>query len=221
MAGLALGLVAGGDGNATIRLGWEMTGDWFAWNGVKDPAAFAGAFRQAVTAMRGVPGQHFTFDFNVAMNMYDPAPMYPGDAYVDIIGADNYDTSWATDYTPTDHAKVWNNILTRHVRAQLAGDLRQPARQADEHPRVGRQPTSATATVAATTRTSSTQIHNWVASHDVAYEAYFESTDPSVKATFALENGQFSQAAARYRALFGAGSASATSASPPPVQPSS
>ncbi|MDX6222043.1 MAG: hypothetical protein QOD91_1097, partial [Frankiales bacterium] len=33
-AKVAAGLVAGGDGNATIRLGWEMTGDWFAWSGI-------------------------------------------------------------------------------------------------------------------------------------------------------------------------------------------
>ena len=54
---VAQALVAGGDGNATIRLGWEMTGDWFAWSGINDPASFAGAFRQAVTAMRAVSGR--------------------------------------------------------------------------------------------------------------------------------------------------------------------
>ena len=55
-ATVAKALVAGGDAYATIRLGWEMTGDWFAWSGVKDPAAFAGAFRHAVTAMRACLG---------------------------------------------------------------------------------------------------------------------------------------------------------------------
>src|SRR3954453_2835019 len=55
-------LVAGGDGSATIRLGWEMTGDWYTWSGAKNPAAFAGAWRQVVNSMRSVSGAHFTFD---------------------------------------------------------------------------------------------------------------------------------------------------------------
>src|SRR5205823_4144353 len=104
-------LVAGGDGSSTIRLGWEMTGDWYTWSGAKDPAAFAGAWRQAVTAMRAVPGANFTFDFNVAMGAADPAPMYPGDGFVDIIGGDNYDYAWTSSYASSDHAKVWAGIV--------------------------------------------------------------------------------------------------------------
>ena len=69
--------MAGGDGNATIRLGWEMTGDWFAWSGVNDPAALRrrvppGGHRDAAVA-----GQHFTFDFNIAMGHANPAPDVP------------------------------------------------------------------------------------------------------------------------------------------------
>src|SRR5205823_9972458 len=96
-------LVAGGDGSSTIRLGWEMTGDWYTWSGAKNPKAFAAAWRQVVSAMRSVRGAHFTFDFNIAMGDANPSAMYPGDAYVDFIGADNYDTSWAWNYSPSDH----------------------------------------------------------------------------------------------------------------------
>ena len=45
------------------------------------------------------------------MNQNDPTPMYPGDAYVDLIGVDNYDTSWSTHYPPSDHVQSWNGIL--------------------------------------------------------------------------------------------------------------
>jgi hypothetical protein len=65
-------------------------------------------------------------------------------------------------------------------------------------------------------------MHNWVASHDVAYEAYFESTDESVKATFALDSGRFPRAAGRYKQLFGGGGAAAIGTAPvQQVQPSS
>ena len=61
---LARELVDGGQANATIRLGWEMTGNWFAWNGISRPRpVVAGAFQKAVTAMRAVPGAQFTFDW--------------------------------------------------------------------------------------------------------------------------------------------------------------
>ena len=116
-ASVAQQLVAGGDGDATIRLGWEMTGDWYTWSGVKDPAAYAGAFRQAVTAMRAVSGAHFTFDWNVAMGFADPEPMYPGDAYVDFIGADNYDSSWAV---PVERPR---RLVEPHPHRELGTEL--------------------------------------------------------------------------------------------------
>jgi hypothetical protein len=52
-------LVAGGHGSATKRLGWKMTGDWYTWSGVKNPTAFAAAWRQVVTVMRSISGAHF------------------------------------------------------------------------------------------------------------------------------------------------------------------
>jgi hypothetical protein len=213
-ATVAKALVAGGDGNATIRLGWEMSGDWFAWSGVKDPAAYAGAFRQAVTAMRAVSGQHFTFDWNVAMNMYNPAPMYPGDAYVDIIGADNYDTSWATDYTPADHAKVWNNILTRpwglnwvaSFASQHGKRMSIPewgvVYKCDGHGG-GDDPYFVD------------QMHAWVTSHDVAYEAYFQADDNSCS-RFRLDSGLFPNAAAEYARVFSSSPATVTNPVSPP-----
>src|SRR3954447_2202054 len=105
-------LVAGGDATATMRLGWEFSGDWFGWNGVKNPAAFAGAFRHAVTAMRSVAGGHFSFDWDPALLQSDPTQMWPGDSYVDIISADTYDTSYASNYPASDHVAVWNHLMT-------------------------------------------------------------------------------------------------------------
>ena len=190
-------LVAGGDGSSTIRLGWEMTGNWYTWSGAKNPAAFAAAWRQVVTAMRSVPGAHFTFDFNIAMGDADPSAMYPGDSYVDFVGADNYDTSWATSYAPSDHVKVWNHIRTesygldwlaafanKHGK-RMAFDEWGLSRTCNGHG-AGDDPYFVQ------------QFTSWMAQHDVAYEAYFNRDYTSCE-KHALSNGQFPNAAAAYK----------------------
>ncbi|MDX6208461.1 MAG: hypothetical protein QOE24_852 [Frankiales bacterium] len=218
---LATELVNGGQSNATVRLGWEMTGDWFAWSGAQHPDQWVGAYQKAVTAMRSVPGADFTFDWTVALGFANPEPMYPGDAYVDLIGADNYDASFATNYAPTDHEQVWAGILSetwgldwlarfasQHGKRISMGEWGVTDRQ-DGHGG-GDDPYFIE------------QMHSWFASHDVAYEAYFESTDETVKATFAIDSGRFPQAAQRYQQLFGGGAAPATiTTTPAQLQPSS
>jgi Glycosyl hydrolase family 26 len=217
---LAQELIDGGQSNATIRLGWEMTGTWFAWSGVSDPADWVLTYQKAVTAMRSVTGADFSFDWTVALGFADPEPMYPGDSYVDIIGADNYDASFANNFPASDHTQVWNEILTENW------GLNWLARFASEH---GKRISFGEWGV--TNRSDGhgggddpyfiQQMHDWFTDHDVAYEAYFESTDPSVSATFALQDGQFPQAAQRYKELFGAGAAVAPSSSPTVPQQSS
>ena len=61
--------------------------------------------------MRGVAGAHFTFDWNIASASPTRCRCTPVTRYVDMIGADNYDTSWA--FPSTDHVSSWNHILTR------------------------------------------------------------------------------------------------------------
>jgi beta-mannanase len=121
---LAQTLVAAGEAKADLRLGWEFDGDWFAW-GATTPAAeanFAAYFRQIVTAMRSVPGQEFKFVWNpdagaFTSTTYDVAAAYPGNAYVDYIGVDAYDASWATPLTP---ANAWAVTLEPALAAAHA-----------------------------------------------------------------------------------------------------
>ena len=40
-----------GFADATIRLGWEFNGNWFAWAASNDPAAFITYWQRIVTAM--------------------------------------------------------------------------------------------------------------------------------------------------------------------------
>jgi hypothetical protein len=199
-------LVAGGESTATLRLGWEAGGAWFTWGGYTDPAAYVGAFRQAVTAMRAVPGAHFTFDWNYALASIDPTTLYPGDAYVDYIGADIYDRSYAWQYPATDHVSVWNALLTEKWGMNWLASFATTHAKRITIPEWG-----------VTQRCDKSgggddpsfiqNMQAWIASHDVAYETYSNGDNSSCE-LLALENGgvttaAFPTAAASYISLFG------------------
>jgi hypothetical protein len=197
---LAQELVAGGQAQATLRLGWEMNGTWFAWNGTGDPLAWVGAYRHAVTAMRSVPGERFSFDWSVALGANDPVPLYPGDGYVDLIGADLYDVSYTSKASA--HAAVWRELVSKpYGLSWLAGFSAQHGKRISF------------AEWGLTERCDGAgggdnpafidEMYAWMNAHDVAYEAYFNTTDRSICATFAIDSGTFPKAAARYKALFG------------------
>lgn len=104
-------IVGGGYGGLVIRLGWEFNGDWNPWSGAKDPAQFIAAWRRAVTALRRVEGQRFQFDWSAALGQpTDPERLYPGDAFVDMIGIDLYDQSWSPNARTPDAR--WTNVRT-------------------------------------------------------------------------------------------------------------
>lgn len=108
---LAKLLVDNGYGNATIRLGWEFNGGWYAWAAKQDPANWILYWRRIVTAMRSQQGASFRFDWCSAQGFQQIAAsdVYPGDSYVDIIGRDHYNQTWVTGVvTATDR---WNTLL--------------------------------------------------------------------------------------------------------------
>ena len=124
---LARNLVAYNLGDSLLRPGWEFNGGWYAWRAdTKEKAPhFAAYFRQIVTAMRSVPGaENLKFVWNPAMEPwwpYDPELAWPGDEFVDYVGLDVYDQSWAKDTYPIPkdasaeeierrQLKVWNEV---------------------------------------------------------------------------------------------------------------
>ncbi len=124
---LAQSLVAGGAGNVYLRLGWEFDGSWMPWNATNASAeaSYAGYFQQIVSAMRSVPGQQFRFVWNpdagaFTQSGYSVTAAYPGNAYVDVIGLDAYDQSWAT---PQTSANAWSSTTLPSLTAarQFAG----------------------------------------------------------------------------------------------------
>lgn len=118
---LAQTLISAGDSNAYLRLGWEFDGSWMPWNATTPAAeaSYASYFQQIVTAMRSVSGAAFRFVWNpdagaFTESGYSVAAAYPGNAYVDVIGLDTYDQSWAT---PQTAANAWSSTTLPSLTA--------------------------------------------------------------------------------------------------------
>lgn len=114
---LASNLVHAGLADTIVRPGWEFNGDWYHWSARGHTDAYVGCFRHVVDTMRGEAGQRFAFDWNPAVgrDAFPADRAYPGDGYVDYVGVDAYDVSWA-HYAKGHHdksarAKAWHDAL--------------------------------------------------------------------------------------------------------------
>ncbi len=117
-------LVKDGLSDTIIDLGREMNGTWYEWSEHRapssEPDAYILAWRQIVTTMRSVRGQHFKFLWTVYMTDTSVAECWPGSAYVDYIGTDIFDwyggdgngTYPHTASGALDHVEKWQQILT-------------------------------------------------------------------------------------------------------------
>jgi hypothetical protein len=121
--GLGELLVKDGLSHTIIDLGREMNGKWYEWSQHRapssEPDAYIHAWRQIVTTMRSVPGQHFKFVWTVYPTGTSVAESWPGSAYVDYIGTDIFDwyggpkgTYPHTVSGALDHEGKWQQILT-------------------------------------------------------------------------------------------------------------
>ena len=119
-------LVRDGLGNTIIDLGREMNASWYEWSEQRAPASepdsYILAWRQIVTTMRTVPGQHFKFLWTLYPDDTSVADSWPGSAYVDYIGTDIFDwyggrgaTYPHTASGALDHQEKWQEILTTAV----------------------------------------------------------------------------------------------------------
>lgn len=204
-AAMARSLVAGRLGSAIIRLGWEPNGTWYPWavHNSAEARLYANAWRQIVGAIRRVAGEHFSFDWSMiaASGGVDPALAYPGDAYVSSIGMDVYDfDETAPDESPSQR---WHDIVNhgyglawqaRFAAAHrkplsfaewgVAYDLLDPSRSGGDDPSFVQH------------------MYAWFASHDTAFENYF-NTDAGLN-FFGLTTGigMFPKSAVSYRSLY-------------------
>lgn len=219
---LAQRLVAGGQGSAIIRLGWEFNGNWYAWTiGVPNgPADYAAYWRRVVNAMRSVPGAAFKFDWSAISGSstvngarLDAAAAYPGDAYVDYVGLDQYDMSWITQRN--DPQARWNYYLTQpnglNWHKQFAASHGKPM----SFPEWGLSSRS-DGYGGGDSPEFIQLMHSWISNNNVAYHAYFDYADSASDSR--LFNGLFPNASAKFVSLFG-GAATVTPPPPPPPPP--
>lgn len=208
---LAQNLVAAGLGGVAIRLGWEFNGTWYRWSvtTAAQAAQFAQAWRQIVTAMRAVPGAHFTFVWcpDGQATGLDPSLSYPGDAYVTDVGLDVYDWNEGGSTTP---AQRWNALVNDGYglawQASFAAEHDKPIAfpewgLVDEvtAPQAGGDDDPAFIQ----------NMFTWFGTHNTASEDYFNS-DSYTSATFYgvdTGSGMFPKASAMYQTLYSGGTA--------------
>lgn len=116
-------LVKDGLSRTIINLSREMNGSWYEWSErhapSSEPDAFIRAWRQIVTTMRSVPGEHFKFLWTIYPEAASVAECWPGSAYVDYVGTDVFDWYGGPDSTyphtasgALDWTGHWQRTLT-------------------------------------------------------------------------------------------------------------
>ncbi|HTZ07830.1 MAG TPA: glycosyl hydrolase [Acidimicrobiales bacterium] len=200
---LAQELVAGGEGDAVLRLGWEFNGDWYPWSvtDATDAADYAAYFRAIVTAMRSVPGQAFCFVWNPNDggsygDAYTPAQAYPGNAYVDDVGIDVYDQCWSSPQTPAAawaeaSAGTWGLDWAVGFAAAQGKPVAVPEWGLDGGVPQGMGDDPAFVST----------FGAWIAANDVAFTSYFD--DDVADGSHDLLDGSFPDALAAFRTVFG------------------
>lgn len=177
---LAHRLVHAGLDQTIIRLGWEFNERYQRWE-VKDRASaklFAKAWRQIVTSMRSVRGQHFTFDwcvYDAQVGYRHVAQAYPGNKYVDYIGDDVYD--WDQAHPGESFSQRWDALVNGPT------GLAWQAKFATKHHKQISFPEWALVQTPMLLRSGGDDdpafirhMWQWIRTHDVKYEAYFNSS---------------------------------------------
>jgi hypothetical protein len=205
-ATLAKNLVAGGLSHAVLRIGWEPDGTWYAWSitNHQQAAEYASAWRQIVTAIQAVPGEHFSFDWclNLVATSWNPAEAYPGDAYVSEIGEDVYDWSSAANQAP---AARWNNLVNSKYglawQASFAASHGKPI----SFPEWGLVYDLYDSSMSGGDDPTFVQnMHDWFATHNLAFEDYFDSDSYASGILYGISTAgtQFPKSDALYKKLF-------------------
>jgi hypothetical protein len=194
----ATNMVYAGLQYSVIRLDIEMNGTWEAGSLGTTQAQWTQwdqCWDQEVTAMRNV-NPYFLFDWNVNANYRDfnLASFYPGNAYVDIIGIDFYDQSGVV-LPPVGNASRWATL------ASEPDGLNAVAAFAASHGKPLSIPEWGTVSTQGDDGNYVTNISNFVKSHDVAYQTYFNA---GVDTILPLDSSKAPNTVAAYAAAFGA-----------------
>lgn len=184
--------IAARDPNGVIRIGHEMNGNWYDWS-IDGPAGtsaeFVLCYRHLVDLFRSV-SPTFTFVWNPGAGKWagiDFLPSYPGDAYVDYVSFDMYEDPGFAAMTRDER---WNHFLVNDGRG-----LDWLAEFTAEH---GKQAAFDEWASAVDDGSFITNMYNWISTHDVAYQMYWQS-DAAFAGSFASNPTN----AATFKQLFG------------------
>ena len=112
-----------------LRFAWEMNGNWYPWSAGFNLTAYLSYYQHTVSAMRSVINSRFHFIWNPNANqqygtgvLNPPWLAYPGDAYVDAIALDMYDSdyttyanpNWQANKTQAQITAVWTSQWTKY-----------------------------------------------------------------------------------------------------------
>lgn len=195
---LSRNLIDNGFGYAVVRLGPEMNGTWNVSSlgtTVNQWHEWAECFAQEVRAMRSVRGSHLLFDWDVNADYRDIplSDFYPGNAYVDIIGIDDYDGSgaplpkvgshrrWKALSSEPDGLNSLEAFAIAHAKPLSIPEWATIADQGDDAEYV-------------------TGMGNFVATHNVAFQSWFDVGD---KGILQLSSVQAPKSLAAYIKEFG------------------
>ncbi len=210
---LAEQLVAAGAGNAIVRLGWEMNGNWFPWSIENGNAGnYAAYWRQIVDTMRLV-SPNFQFDFcpndgssHVDGAALNPESAYPGDAYVNYIGLDVYDESWVPGSSL--EANRWTGYLNQPYGLEWQRSFAAAHNKQITFPEWGLWPSSTNGGGDAPAFVQN--MYDWMTHSNLAYQMYFNAST-SVLASYPKSQ-------ALYRQVFTATASTTPAATAKPAQ---
>ncbi len=167
-------LVAGGLDGSVIRVGWEHNGTWSKWSSLDDPVAYSKYFRRIVNTFRSVsPNFFFEWNVNVRYNDVD-LRSYPGDAYVDVIGMDIYNSSYGKSQLDTKDR--WKTYLERGAGLQWHRDFAAAHGKPMAYSEWGLTENHVAGAVADDPYFVSKMLE-WIATNNVAYATYFHSKE--------------------------------------------
>ena len=204
----AQSMVAAGLGYTVIRLEAEMNGNWNVGSLGSTQAAWTQwdqCWDQEVTAMRAVPGAHFLFDWNINAYYQDfpLANIYPGNAYVDIIGIDQYDAGSSS--LPASGIARWNGLVNEADGLNAVAAFATANNKPMSIPEWGTYSTAQTLG-AGDDGTFVTEMAQFIDCHDVAYQSYYNANNADV---LPLDPSVAPNTTAAYVAAFGPGSSDA------------
>ena len=184
----ALSTAQAGSNPIYIRLGWEFNLE-MPWDARGNEKAFTATYQQAVDTFRSVSDRFkIVWDVNLG-GSYDPALAYPGDKYVDVVGADTY---FQHDYiTDAQSAFDWR------VKGQYGLQWQQDFAAAHNKPTA----ISEWGTDVDTGNPIVSGMKKWMDDHHVIYQNYWESDNYFHDE---LHNGAHPNVAAAFQKLFGA-----------------